>query len=151
MTRFFLWFSGDTDGLVMLGPNVRTFPTLDALCDYCVANGLTLSSASTAVYDLDAIDAWIAAPNGQHFDAHILLNTWNMMDDFYKTIGEPGAIRDDALDLHEKLSLSNFAVELPGVFTPETYAPEWTDSDRTRIASVLNDTTTRFKNALPDV
>ncbi len=131
-----------------MGSNVRTFSTRDAARDYCRSCGLKLSTESTAEYNLDQVDAWIADPTNQRLDVNMLLNTWNMMDDFYKSLGKQGAIPDDVLDLHEKLSLSNFAVDMPGVLTPESYEPQWTETEQTRIAGVLHRTTRSFKNAL---
>jgi hypothetical protein len=146
--RFFLWYSDEPDGVVLDDGKIRTFSSRQALAQYCQQHGLPLSDESTAIYDFDIIDSWITDPNGGQFDISRLLNAWNMMDDFYKSTGSAGAIPDEYLDLHEKLSLSNFAVSIPEFFKGKRYEPNWTDSDRIRLASALKETTTRFKAAL---
>ena len=145
---FFLWFSDDRDGVVLSGDQIATFPSRDAITRHCTDANLNLSDESTARYDFDAIDAWICNPHVPSMDINSLLNAWNMMDDFYNSSLGHNAIADDDLDLHQKLSLSSFTESMPGVMADGNYDPEWTASDLSRLTSILEECTARFKAAL---
>ena len=146
---YFLWYGDEIDGIVMDGERIVTFQSAAAMQQYCLQRDLPYQDQSVAEYDFDELDAWVINPNSAPFDIKKLLNAWNMMDDFYKSIGESGAIADDDLDLHARLSHANFAVELPELLTSgKNYDPKWTDSDRLRLAAILHDSTGQFKAAL---
>ena len=81
--EFFLWFSGEPDGVLLSGEFVLTFRDFNALAEYCTQADLQLADEATSRYDIDAIDAWICTPHDAEFDVDMLLNAWNMMDDFY--------------------------------------------------------------------
>ena len=145
---FFLWFSDDRDGVVLDGDHIATFPSRDSIARHCADSGLNLSNESTARYDFDAIDAWIRNPEVPSMDINSLLNVWNMMDDFYHSSLGHNAIADDDLDLHQKLSFSNFTDSMPGVIVDKNFDPEWTASDLSRLAAILDECTAKFKDAL---
>ncbi len=145
---FFLWFSDDRDGVVLNGDRIATFPSRDSIARHCDDLSLNLSDESTARYDFDAIDAWLRNPNVLSMDINSLLKVWNIMDDFYHSSLGHNAIAGDDLDLHQKLSLSNFTESMPGVMVDENYDPEWTASDLSRLATILDVGTAKFKAAL---
>jgi hypothetical protein len=145
---FFLWFSDVTDGVVLDGDHIVTFPTRDELSQYCSDADLPLSNESTSSYDFDYIDTWIGDPENSEFHINEILNTWNMLDDFYLSILDHGAISDADLDLHGKLSLTSFSISMPGVVVDENYDAKWTSSDLSRLARILKEGTARFKAAL---
>ena len=148
VVSFFLWFSDDRDGVVLNGNQIATFPSRDALAQFCTDANLKLSDESTVCYDFDNIDAWIRDPNVTSMDINSLLNAWNMMDDFYNSSLGHNAIADDDLDLHQKLSLSSFTETMSGAIVDENYEPEWTVSDMSRLAAILDECTGRFKALL---
>lgn len=146
--HYFLWYSDDVDGVLLAGINIRTFPTANKLANYCSEHKLPLSDDSTANYDLDSISQWIANPEGSRLDNDCLLNFWNLMDDYCHSFEGERAIADVDLDLHEKLSLSSFSVSSPGLIVSENYKPEWTASERTRLAGLLHALLLRFQTEL---
>lgn len=145
---YFLWYSDEVDGVLLDGSRIRSFSSFDKLVLHCGKNALPLSENSTANYDLDSIIQWVSNPENSRFDNDSLLNFWNLMDDFYYSLEGELAITDADLDLHTKLSLSSFAVSMPGIIAREGYTPEWTASDRTRLAEILNKTLLRFREKL---
>jgi len=146
--RFFLWFSDDIDGIVLDDDRIVTFASLDALAAHCANWNLPLSENSTVCYDFDGIDSWIRSTTASSVDVNVLLNAWNIMDDFYNSFFGYTAIADDDLELHQKLSLASFTASMPGVMADENYDPKWTTSDLSRIAKILDERTSRFKAAL---
>lgn len=146
--NFFLWYTNTNDGVVLNERRILTFPTRIDLEIYCKKFKMPLSEDLTVVYDFDLVDQWIANPTVESLDNELLLNMWNMIDDLYTSIGLEPAISPDDLDLHEKLSFSSFASNIPGAVVNEDYDPQWTESDCGRLAKALRAATNKFTRTL---
>ncbi|REJ95962.1 MAG: hypothetical protein DWQ29_01270 [Planctomycetota bacterium] len=144
---FFLWFTDEVDGVVLEAGNLVTFSTLQECIDFAETRHLDLGSRESTVVAIDQARDWIEHFETSPVDARVLLNTWNMLEDYLRSRGSSGeSFPLGENDLYEKLFFAN---NLPSI-TPsgQKFAPDWSLEEKQRIVAALKQPLSEFHAAL---
>lgn len=145
--RFLLWFTNDVDGVVCDDGIVRSFASFEDCQNHAQSRGWVVEVGVTH-YDLDAVQQWLRAPLETPVDAALLLDVWNLLEDFLRTIRGGGASEFE-LAGHRVYSKLFRANDLPSMeFDSSNAVGEWTDADRKEIAAELTTPIKSFRAAI---
>lgn len=136
----FLWEGGDVDRVVLDDArSIRTF------VDEVVARAGGVSPERTAVFDLDAIEAWCRSDDPP-LACSALLNAWNLFGDLPRSdLYTDADARANAV--HRKLF---YACNLPAVTPPgEHFVPTWDVAELAALRHVLVLGLAAFRARLP--
>lgn len=77
--RYFVWFSGEVDGVLTRDGNIATWSSEAAVRDFTMTQGLPLARRKPAVYDFDELERFLAGET--EVEPGRLLDFWNMFLD----------------------------------------------------------------------
>jgi hypothetical protein len=149
-TYFLLWFDGDQDGVVAEAGRLVVFASDAAARAHAVAGDLVVSSDESAYFDLDELEAWVAAPNPHRIKPDELLNVWNLLGDVARSVDNDLALarlvdRKDNETYRQLMSCCN----IPALDFPVSDRPR--ADDCLAIAAALRHGVACFDAALPPV
>ena len=142
--RYFIWYSGETDGVLLALPGrVATFSNLDSLDRYLLESNLNRDLSEATRYDFGRLTQWLDKPYAATVDCTFLLDCWNMFTDVTRSTGLKTASHSGAKNVYDKLFWGCNLLTPPG----EHFSPEWSDSEIATIAGVLSDGLQAFRAA----
>lgn len=143
---YFLWFSNDRDGIDMTGSHVRVFDSEALLVEYSRGANHDISSEAPVFFDLDRVGDWLANPTRDTVDATLLLNVWNLIEDYLRTILDDDVEHSlGGVELYDKLFWAN---NLPAVTAPgKRFDPDWTIKETAELAGILTEPYNRLRAA----
>jgi hypothetical protein len=135
---YLIWFSDDTDGVVLEKDNsVASFRTRSELISYAARHGLLLEAEEPTLFDVDSVERWLDRPDSEAIDCSLFLDSWNLFTDIASSRGDSVFDRDSraAETVYHKLFWGN---NLPAVTPPgEHYGPIWSDEEVSELQQVL--------------
>ncbi len=118
--------------------HVQAFDSESSLAEYSRGAGHDISPEALAFFDLDRVGEWLADPRPDTLDAVLLLNTWNLIEDYLRSTCNNDVEQSlGAVELYDKLFWANnlLAVTPPG----ERFDPSWTIEEMTELAGILTE------------
>ena len=136
---YLIWYSNDADGVVVddLG-NVPAFRDRARLQAYSAAHGLQVQDGEPALYDLDALNEWLARSGGTMPDPTQVLKAWNLMLDVAYAVRDARYVHAyrRAVTIYQKLALRSFLHATAG--TNRHSEQLWTEHDRVVLSDILS-------------
>jgi len=135
--RFFVWYSGEPDGVLLSSPPARLalFSDLPAVARYAAQQRLKLESEAPAFYDFDRLAEWLSQPTHEP-DCQFLLDAWNMLGDIASSLGARLVEPAEANGVYDKLFWGS---NLPSMTPPgEHFEPSWSENEIATLTSVLS-------------
>lgn len=124
-----VWYTNDTDGVVVNEQGyVPAFNNPIQLLSFVAAQGIALQPDDLAgLYDLDAVQHWLAAPGSRINEPTTLLRSWNLFLDVAASVTDQAYLATfvDAEAIYEKLSWEAMCASLAPPLHPQepTLAP----------------------------
>lgn len=144
-TRYFLWMpKADANDVVFVKEgHVVSNADLDGIRQLADREGLWLMGAEPDEFDLDAAIEWTSG--GGDPDLSLLLDTWNLADDFARSLDLDLADRGDVLDnAYDNLVLGQNLLGSTG----DGYVPEWTGEQIVELKCIIEQGVGLIRSAL---
>ena len=141
-----IWYSDDTDGVVVDGPKVVGFRSVKGFEEYSRAVDLAIEDEAPMLHDFDQLIRWSADHESNPVDCDLLLSAENLLSDILSSIGGEPSLSSalDADTTYEKLFRG---CNLPSIGGPQ-YTPLWTASELKRLAKRMEVRILAFRSAL---
>ena len=144
---FFLWFTNDIDGVHLEDGDLLTFDSISDCLGFAMSRNFSMGDREPTLFEIDPIWQWLQTFDCGTVDPLMLLNIWNLIEDFLRS----RAPNNDPFPLakcgvYDKLF---WASNLPAVTPPgQRFDPEWSTDERREIATILTEPFSEFRGAL---
>ncbi|MHC5218369.1 hypothetical protein ACYSNR_17165 [Enterococcus sp. LJL128] len=141
---FCLWYTDDTDGLIIEEGKLIKFDSIIELKAYVKEKKLSLGTGVTT-YNIEHLEKQLE--NGlMHVDCEEVLLFWNISLDISNSLAFPFLGTDNFHHIYEKLFYGN---NLPAINTSgEKYVPTWSGEEMHDIKNVVSDGVSILKKEL---